>query len=400
MTVSTGLLAQAPAEPAAAWNNAGTVGSGLGTSSLSPGFAPLLPPLTGSPESVLGQWAHRLHLRLQYGFSHNSGGLVGPGEDEATYVQTLSPGIGLRLGDQWRLSYTPTLSFYSSDRYQDTTDHHVSLSGDFHWQEWYFTLRQDFAVTSEPLIETAQQTDQQGYTTTTRVTHALNSRLALDLGAEQQLREVSDAPDLWEWSTLDWLSYEVAPRLSVGPGAGFGYTMTDPGTDMTHEQLQVRGQWQASAKVTLAVNGGFEVRQMLGSGLADLLSPLFGATLRWQPTEVTALAFTADHAVSASYFEDQITESTTVGGSLYQRLLRRFYLSVGAGYRVGSYLPTAAGVSATRDDDTLYYNLRLSTRVLRRISVGAFYGRDENLSNADGYSFSNDRVGFDLGCEW
>lgn len=373
----------------------------MGTPALSPDFAPVMPLPAGFSEETLGRWLHWAHLRVNYSHSYSDGGLVSPGETESTITQTLSPGITILLGDRWSLSYTPSFVFYSSDRYEDGIDHRIALDGRFDWAGWYFGFGQGYALSSsQTLVETARQTDQQSFTTRLSAGRGLSSKVSVDLGIDQSIRLAADYTDVYEWSTMNWLNYQAAPRLSYGPGIGFGYTRTTPGTDMTFEQFEGRVSWHATDKVDMTVHGGVEDRQMLGSGLSDLVSPLFGASVQWRPFEVTTVSFHVDHSINASYFDDQVTESTTLGGSLSQRLLKKLMLSVSGGYRTGEYVASAPGVADTRKDDTVYVSVRLSTRFLRAGTIGAFYSYSENLSNADDYAYSDNRMGFDVGYGW
>lgn len=373
----------------------------LGTPSLSPDFQPPSLPSADWEEQTAGRWLRWAHLRVRYSLSYSDGTLAGPGQPASTITQTVSPGINLRLSDRWFVSYSPSITFYSNDRFRDGVDHLVALNGGFDWAGWYFGVGQTGSwMSSKTLVETGTQTDQQSYGTSLSAARALSTKVSLDLGLQQNIRLAANYTDVWSWSAQNWLNYQAAPRFSYGPGVSFGYTMVDPGTDMTFEQFLGRVSWQATDKLSLSVNGGVEIRQLLDTGLSDLVNPIFGASLQWQVFEFTTLSFHADHSVNASYYSDQVTQNTTLGGSLNQRLLKKLNLGVSAGYRTGDYLAAAAGVGAVRRDETFYYNIRLSTRFLKDGTLGAFYGRTENLSNDNAYSFGDNRVGFDIGYRW
>ncbi len=400
MGVTAVAVAQSVSSVPAAPSYRVTSPPGAGTPVIAPAFAEAAPAIFESSADTLGEWVRRVRLRARYSFSYGKGMLVSPGEDDATITQTVAPSIDLRLSDQWFFTYTPSFTFYSSDRYQDTVGHSLGLSGRFGNEAWQFSVGQTYAFTSETLVETARQTDQQTLGTTLGASHALNSRLFLQLGASQNVRVTAEYSDYWDWATMNWLDYQFAPTLSFGPGLGFGYTLVEPGTDMMYEQYQARFNWQLTRRFSLAVQGGLEVRQRLDSGLPDLLSPLFSGSLGWQLFEHTRLSASASHSLSPSYDAGQVTESTTVGGSFNQRLLKRLDFTAGVGYRTGQYLATEVGAEAGRNDDTLYYSVRLGTGFLRKGSVGAFYSHSENLSNREDFSYSSQQVGFDIGYHW
>jgi hypothetical protein len=373
----------------------------LGTQALAPDFSPPLLPSAAWADQTAGRWVQWAHLRVRYSFTYSDGALARPGEQDATITQTVAPGIDIRLSDRWFVSYTPSITFYSSDRFRDGVDHMVSLTGSFDWSGWIFGIGQTAGwLSSRTFVETGAQTDQQSYGTSLSAGRALSSKVSLDLGLQQNIRLAAGFTDIWSWSSSNWLNYHPAPRFSYGPGIILGYTMVEPGTDMTFEQFQGRVNWQATDKLSFSVNGGVEIRQLLDTGLSDLVNPLFGASVQWRPFEVTTLSFHANHSINASYFSDQVTQNTTLGGSLNQRLLKKLALSVSAGYRTADYLAAAVGVGGVRQDETFYYNVRLSTRFLKNGTIGAFFGHTENLSNEADFAFDDNRAGFDIGYRW
>ena len=151
------------------------------------------------------------------------------GEQANTWIQQFSPGILLNLGEHWTLYYTPTLRWYSDSHFTDGFDHRVLLQGQTTFRDWNFGLSQGFSMTSDPLIETGAQTDQETYSTSIRAGRSLGSKLSMDLGLAQNLRFIDgnssnqSLTDTKSWSTMNWLDYLYVQRLSFGLGAGFTY---------------------------------------------------------------------------------------------------------------------------------------------------------------------------------
>ena len=146
-----------------------------------------------------------------------------------------------------------------------------------------------------------------------------------------------------EWSTFEWLNYQFAPRLSAGVGAGFTYDNLSVGPDMTSEEYQGRIKWQATDKISLVLSGGLNDMQFLNSSVPDLLSPVFSASVLYQLFLPTTLSVSASRATTPSYFENAVTEVTSVSAGLHQRLLGRLYLDVTGGYGSTSYTGSAVG---------------------------------------------------------
>ena len=217
------------------------------------------------------------------------------------------------------------------------------------------------------------------------------------MGLNQTISSAESFSSYREWSTLDWLNYHIYPRLTVSIGAGFGYLDYTEGTDMTYEQLQGRVTWHATEKIGLQVHGGAEDRQFLDGSASDLINPLFGASIDYRPIEATTVSVAADHAVTPSYFNGQISETTTFSINLSQRLFKRIFLGLGGGYSSHGYVATTTGEKG-RNDDYYFFSARATAHVIKRGTISVFYQYSDNSSNESTlHSFSSNQVGFELG---
>lgn len=373
-------------------------------------FAP-----TETIEPTLLQWGPvHLHPHVDYQFTYGNGIQSSPGDQHNTVVQSLSPGVLLDLGDHWTLDYTPTLSFYSGGDFQNTVDHQVQLSWGTAYEDWFFTGSQGVAITSDPEVETAAQTDQQNYTTALNASYQFNDSLSLDLGVNQNLNYIgnSDSTNNYEqnlvdsrnWSTMNWLNYQFWPRLSVGLGLGGGYTQQDGSPDTVNEQYQGRINWRATDKIRFQVSGGINDQQYLNGGASGLLTPIYGVAIQYQPFEQTRLSLSANQTVSASSFQNQTTENTSIIGDFNQRLLGKLMLDLSGGYTKTKYLATMFGLSTGRTDDIYSFNARLSCPFLKRATASVFYSYTENISNQSGFAlganafgYNSNQIGLELG---
>jgi hypothetical protein len=197
---------------------------------------------------------------------------------------------------------------------------------------------------------------------------------------------------------MDWLNYEWGPGLTTGAGIGFGYSMVSSGPDMTYEDYQGRFTWQIAHKLSLSLNGGVQVRQFLNSGQSSLVSPLFGATINYQPLLFTTLSINASESISSSYFQNQVTQTTSVNAGLSQRLFGKYFLSLNGGYAVTTYKDSASGPQefTGRDDDISSFSVGLSTAFLKHGTASASYSISKTSSNFGGYSYTSNQIGFQL----
>ena len=347
---------------------------------------PELPPLKWGPVDV------RPHAFYQF---LSGEGIPSLGSNHvSTIIQQISPGLLINLGSHWAVDYTPTWSLYSNKQFRDTFDSKVMLTGGTTYEDWVFGLSQSYIAASAPLVETGTQTDTESWLTGLKATYRFNSKMTMDLAVNQNIVSAQNFTSYREWSTLDWLNYQFQPRLEAGLGVGFGYVSMDSGSDMTYEQFQGRVGWRATDKISFQIHGGLEVRQFLDGG--DLINPVVGGLIQYQPFEVTKVSATVNRTISASYFQNQVAESTDIVGDLNQRLLGKLYLDLAGGYHTIRYV-AASGSPTARTDDYYTFSTRLSCPFLKRGTVAVFYQYSDNSSTAPGFTFSGKQVGFEIG---
>ena len=354
-----------------------------------------------------------LHPHLDYQFLYGNGIQSSPGQQQNSIVQQVSPGVLFNLGDHWTLDYTPTLYFYSSSSFQNTVDQSVQLSWGTAYGDWFFSGSQSYASSSDPNVETAAQTDREIYSTALNASYQFNDKISLDMALNQNFNYVGNGASSTNylqnlvnskaWSTMDWLNYQFWPRFNAGLGAGFGYTIQDGSPDSIYEQYQGRVNWRATDKVSFQLSGGVQDQQYLSGGASDLVTPIFGATIQYQPFEQTRLTVNAGRTVSASSFQNQTTVSTGITGDLNQRLLGRLYLDLSGGYNTSKYVASVSGLSTSRNDDVYSFNARLTYPLLKRATVSVFYGYSDNSSSqsgftsGSGFSYTSNQVGLEIG---
>jgi uncharacterized protein (PEP-CTERM system associated) len=349
------------------------------------------------PYSFL-QWGPvtaRPHLNTSFTYGNSLRSRAGSNAN--TVVEQISPGSLFELGKKWQLDYTPTLSFYSSKEFKDTLAHNVLFAGGTAYGNWAFTLSQSYSVSSQPLIETGVQTDQESFNTALGASYYFNSKLMLELGLNQSFRTAEAFTSSRDWSTMDWLNYQISNRLSVGAGVGGGYESVSPGPDMTFEQFQAKVNMRIARKLDLDIHGGGEVRQILISGAQDLVNPIYGASVQYHPFEYTTLSLSGNRAVNASLLQGQISESTSISLALNQRLLGLLYLTLSGGFANNRYISSTPGLALNREDDTTSFAASLAYAFTQRGSISIFYNFSDNSSSSGAFDYSSNQVGLQLG---
>jgi hypothetical protein len=421
----------APAQPGAPPETGPVVESGASSTGFAPGsasgspYASPMHPLGGTSQLSTGPSATpfplggglfqlgpvTFHPHLVYELSYGNGLQSAPGQRTDSWINTVSPGIFLGLGSHWSLDYTPTLRFYSTPHLDNALDHVVHFGGGTTYNDWVFALSQDYSLTSQPLIETGGQTDQELFGTSLSAVHALSSKMSLDLGVNQVFRFISQpigqvfqATDTREWSTMDWLNYQFVPRFTFGVGLGFTYDQVTGSPDMTSERYQGRINWLPTDKLSFTLAGGLEDRQFLSSPQPDLLSPIFSLTAAYHLFEDTTFSASAQRTVSPSYYSGSLSEATSLTAGLHQRLLRRFLLDVTGSYTTTTYHSGASlsGVAAAGSYDYTSFEVRLGTALMTRGSISVFFQETFVSSSSTGvgsnlYNYTTTQGGLSFG---
>ncbi len=262
-------------------------------------------------------------------------------------------------------------------------------------------MSQSYTKSTAPTVETAAQTETQSFNTGLSAARQLNSKMSLDLGLSQSITLASDGYNSFKtWSTTDFLDYQFWPAFNGGVGATLGYTDVDQGNDMTFEQPTLRLSYRPMDKTSFDLHGGLEFRQMMGGGADNLLTPVYGASINYAPFDSTMLSLSANRSVSPSYFNNQITEGTSVSLSLNQRILKRLNLGLSGGLSITDYVETSKDLNTARNDDRYFFNARLSTAFLKRATFGVFYNYQKNNSDVENYAYDSNMIGADVSYRW
>ncbi len=363
--------------------------------------------LTSALRSDLPLWqrgpvAFRPHLR--YRFLHADGIEAGPGNPHDTDIQSFTPGLRFELGPHWTADYTPTWTAYSHAAFRDTFDQVASVAGKIPFRDWVFALNQSYETSHAMLVETGRQTKQERVSSHAGAVRNLGRRTQLELGVSRSVRYANAVTDAPEWTTSDWLQYaatswlryQFSPRLDAAVGVSLGYADVSVGDDMTFVQPQAQLTWRPTEKISLGVQAGRETRTFGDRNDARLSSPVYSASVGYQPHPTTKLHASASRSISASYFANEITKGEGWTAGLQQRLLQRLFLDLTYGHGGTSYLVTRALGTVRRKDTYRSINVRLGTILFQRTSFSLLYQNGRNTSDETAYSFVTHQFGGEL----
>ena len=339
----------------------------------------------------------RFHPHLNYRFLYGDGIRSQAGRSATTEIHEISPGFRLDIGRLWNLEYSPTWSLYSHEAFRDTFEQDVRLSGTAILEDWRLGFSQAYQSSSDTLVETGRQTNQETSLTTLEVSYRLSNSMMLDLAVHQDLRFVEQFSDTMEWSTLEWLHYRASARTIASLGLGFGYIDMGTGPNVSYQQLQAQVAWSPSDAMTLQLHGEMNIRRFHTTDSTSLKTPIYGASIAYSPRQGTLVSLAVDRTVSSSYFQSQVTENDAWSFDLSQRLLQKFQLSVGISRRSTSYVTSNPEAAAARKDDYTSFIARISSDFLSRGKLTVFYQASENSSDRGEFGFSSTQFGIEIG---
>lgn len=338
-----------------------------------------------------------LYPHLLYRFLYGDGIEVSQGVRASTYENDVSPGLLFDLGKLWTLDYTPTWTLYSNHQFTDTLDQAVNLNGGTTYGDWILQFSQSYDYINQPLIETGGQTTQQTFSTAFTASYHFGSRMQLDSTPSQTLQFTKDFSDSREWSDDEKLHYLFSKHLDAFVALGLGYVEESGSSDMNYITPSMGIACHPSDKISAEIDAGFEDRQFLGSGASDLVTPVFDASINYQPVTTTKFAVNGTREVDVSPFQDQVTKTTNLSADLNQRLLQHFYLDASLGQEWVDYVSSVSNASPERDDKIYTAKVNLSTTFFSRGTVSVFYEDSHDSSTTSGFSFTSHQVGFEIG---
>jgi hypothetical protein len=338
-----------------------------------------------------------LDTNLSDRFVYATGLQVRPGQGSSTYINSLSAGVSGDVGTHWTFAYTPSWTTYSNKIFNDSVDQSASIAGAFFQDNWGVKISQSYNSSHASLIETAEQTYQQVYVTGIDVSHNLNDEIYVEDSFSQVIRRVDPPPESYEWTNVDWLHYRFSSGIDTAIGVGLGYLETHPGVDSEYIQPQAEVSYPLGTKISMSLHGGYEDREFLGTPTHKLGSPIYGASLNYLPFDATEISISGNRQVQPSFFADQVTRTTSWDATLSQRLLGHFLFSAGIGYQKSDYIAEVSDFPVARNDDTRFYNFKLSTSFLGRGTIEIFYNHNQNSSNQAGFTFASSQEGVQLG---
>ncbi len=353
------------------------------------------------PAPLWQSGAVSIRPHIGYEVVYGTGILRIPGHEEKTTLQTVSPGILIEVGKRTTFDYTLLQKYYSGSGLSDATDHTAQIQTKVILDEWNAGVSGSYNSSTDVLVETGGQTYQENYGMSVDVSRQVGRRseLEMNLTYSDRVARPVEKTAAWEgsgytlWNALVRLRYHISKSLSVAPGIGGGYDQIKDRPDMSRVEPSVQITWSPAPKLSLNAEAGATRLKTHATGGRTQNNGRYSAAGHYSPFEATTFSVEASRSINPSYFHDQTSLTNSVSLSVQQRLFRRLFLSAVVSRGQTDYESTTTQDFIARDDQYNSFNLRLSTTILRKFSLAAYYQRSRNRSSEAIYQFSSDQVG-------
>jgi hypothetical protein len=377
----------------------------MGISSLSGPPTILAPIVLGPGIPLWGPFA--LHPHLEYTFEYGNGIQAQPGVNSKTVIDTVAPGFQLDMGSHWSVDYTPSLSYYSNPAFKNTLDENVLLRGNWSKDNWGLGLTQAYLQTTQPLIETGQQTSEAAYTTAISATNQFSSKMSDQVDVNQNFRDAGGFSSLKEWTADDWVNYQAGSKWGLGIGLIGGYDHESSGPDMPFEQIQGRFNFHPGPKLTVFVSAGGEDRQFINPSEKPLINPVFSGVIMYSNNPYT-VSLSASRQVTPSLFANEVEVISSYNATFRDQLTEKLAIEADVGYTTIPFTsivpqplpqffigaPPAAALAEVRNNDISTFKVSLADSIWRKATLSLFYIYRDISSSQANFSYTSHQVGF------
>lgn len=344
---------------------------------------------TDAQIGVARRFLYRFRVGSRVVFDDNV--FLSPDEKRSDQFFVLNGDVTLGLGDPTgagnylRFEYTPTAAFYVTQSDLNALQHSISLAGLYQFTKLTLSGRFEIQLLDGTDISTttaagAQSTqanlDVNGrtklnlYTGQVTFHYAFSEKTSTDLAVQYSISDYADLISSENVSASLFLNYAFSPKITVGAGTTVGETFSEPpNPDQTYYQLNLRTNYDATGKISVAGTVGLEVRTSDAS--SDLrVGPVFDVNAIYLPFDGTAISLSAGRQTTPSAVQGgQNYENTNLSVSLRQRFFQRYFASLTTGYQNLHYVSQDSGGSAEREDNYLYVQGGLDVTIRENINV-------------------------------
>ena len=349
----------------------------------------------------------------------NVGGRGNAGRDH-DFIHIFTPGLRVNAGDvgqrqsaYFDANYSIAISRFTDNSGADAHDQNASVELGGKLNRLSLAAKQTLTTQSDADVANLAangRVRRKTWITNIDTDYEISDKTSASLDLAQTIGDYSGAfSDTADRSASLWLDYQFLPKVKAGVGGTVGYLQVD-GNALNHNpnsayyQGKLRLAWQASEKVTINANGGYEYRNIQDLAVSDPSMFVFGLDATWKAAERTSVRLGATRGrIGNNALGSALNQQTAFTASLSQGLANNFILNLEGGYSMAEYELTTrnapVGVLAgIRDDNYAFVKPSLAYRFAERAQATVYYQyrRNDSTALANANDFYNNQLGIEL----
>jgi len=336
------------------------------------------------------------------------------------FIHIFTPGLRVNAGDvgqrqsaYFDANYQIAISRFTDNSGADAHDQNASVELGGKLNRLSLAAKQTLTTQSDADVANLAangRVRRKTWITNIDTDYEISDKTSASLDLAQTIGDYSGAfSDTADRSASLWLDYQFLPKVKAGVGGTVGYLQVD-GNAVNHNpnsayyQGKLRLAWQATEKVTINANGGYEYRNIQDLAVSDPSMFVFGLDATWKAAERTLVRLGATRGrIASNALGSAINQQTAFTASLRQGLADNLSLSLEGGYSVSEYELTTrnapVGVAAgIRDDNYAFVKPSLAYRFAERAQATVYYQyrRNDSTALANANDFYNNQLGIEL----
>lgn len=343
-----------------------------------------------------------------------------PGRDH-DIVHTFTPGLRINAGDagQRQSAYFDANYQVAISRFMDNTganayDQNASVELGGKLNRFSLAAKQTLVQQSDADVANLAangRVRRKTWVTNIDTDYEISDRTSASLDLAQTIGDYRGVAfsDTADRTASLWFDYQFLPKVKAGVGGTVGYLQVD-GNALSHNpnsayyQGKLRLDWQATEKINIQANGGYEYRNIQDAAANDPSMFVFGLDATWKAAERTSVKLGATRGrVASNALGGALNQQTAFTAALRQGLAENLTLTLEGGYSMAEYETTSRNtppgiVAGIRDDNYVFVKPSLGYRFAERAQASVYYQyrRNESTALANGNDFYNNQLGVEL----
>jgi hypothetical protein len=290
-------------------------------------------------------------------------------------------------------AYSPSLVMFADHSEASGFDQKLGIGGQWRFTKLTFGAQVGAQTLSGGDVDVGDRAHRSIWQIALTATYDYSAKTSFEVGLAPNASNYRNYRDSIDWVNSNWIDYQAFPKTRVGAGITFGYLKAEGGDAQTYQQALVRITKPLSGKVTANASGGIEFRH-LGNNRGTQTTPVFRVGATYQPYDGTTISAEGSRRIySSAAMTGQNFVATGGTVSLRQRLFKRYFATLAAGYEDASYQSTTGQDRGARQDQYLYIRPSVSFAFRKWVTLDLYYQHRSNTSTAAFSEFSSNLAG-------